>query len=93
MLQSMGASLIAQIPPGERYTDLARGWLDGVVAEVFPELLEGLRTNPARRTRDGDPGEPGQFLGQISLGVDDRWQQRSQKFSDAKWQPDARPTR
>jgi hypothetical protein len=81
----MSADLIAQIPPGERYARAARGWLDGVLTEVFPELLEGLRTRPAKG-RWGDPSEPGDIRGEITLGIDDPRPRRSQKFSDAKWQ-------
>ena len=32
MLRPLGADFVAEIPPGERYADAARGWLDGVLA-------------------------------------------------------------
>jgi hypothetical protein len=68
----MGADLIAQIPVGERYAQSARGWLDGVLTEVFPELREGLRT--------------GQFTGEIAVGTGDPRGGRYRKFSESRWQ-------
>ena len=85
VLGVIGADLIAQIPPGERYSQAARGWLAGVLAEVIPELNEGLRSRPARGRRGG-AAEPGSFFGEITLGIDNPWSARSQKFSEAKWQ-------
>jgi hypothetical protein len=83
VLEVLGADLMAQIPRGERYAVAARGWLDGVLAEVFPDLLEGLRTRSARKAGTGPGGKPGQLLGQIWLGVTDPVPRRPVKFSDA----------
>ncbi|HEX9622957.1 MAG TPA: hypothetical protein VF979_01155, partial [Streptosporangiaceae bacterium] len=68
----MGADLIAQIPLGERYAEAARGWLDGVLTEVFPGLRAGLRT--------------GQFTGEIAVGTGDPRIGRYRKFSESRWQ-------
>jgi hypothetical protein len=86
VLRGLSADLVAQIPPGERFARAARGWLGGVLAEVFPELLDGLRARPAKRARGRGPDEPGRFLGEITLEIDDGRPMRSQKFSEAKWE-------
>jgi len=57
-LQSMNAILIAEITLAEEFTATSREWLTGTLAEVFPELLEGLRTRPST-TLPSDDGRPG----------------------------------
>jgi hypothetical protein len=88
MLTSLGADLIAAIPPGGGYADAARGWLDGVLAEVFPDLLDGLWARPASRSHDdGLPvDEPGQVLGEIRLGAVSPVPRRAAVFSATSWQ-------
>lgn len=75
MLQSMHAELISEIPSQERFAELARGWLTGVLAEVFPELDEGLRTRPVVRATPAAEvdaltpwGEPGHVLARLRVG-------------------------
>ena len=88
MLESMGADLIAEIPPGERYAATAREWLDSTLREVFPDLLEGLRDRPAlRKDEPGRPvGEPGELRGELWLGVTSPVPRRGVLFSNAAWQ-------
>lgn len=85
----MFADLMAEMPPGERYADSARGWLDGVLTDLFPELREGLRTRPStqvvsKRWDDGPEGEPGQVRGEIEFGVTAR-RSRTVLFTEAAW--------
>ncbi|HVB45078.1 MAG TPA: hypothetical protein VNF47_20575 [Streptosporangiaceae bacterium] len=87
----LNAELMAEIPPGGRHAEAARGWLDGVLAEVFPDLLEGLRTRPVTRAVDrhfdtGPLGEPGQMLGEIWVGVTNPVPRRGVLYSRASWQ-------
>ncbi len=81
--------VMAELPAGERYAEAARGWLDGVLAEVFPDLLEGLRTRPSTRVInldwDDEPeGEPGQVRGEIRVGRT-AWRSRVTVFTEAAW--------
>ncbi len=91
MLVPMIADVMAEMPSGGRYEEAARGWLDGVLAEVFPDLLEGLRTRPSTRalSRDVDDrpaGEPGQIRGELWVGVTGPQSRRPALFNDATWQ-------
>lgn len=58
MLTSLGADLIAPIPPGERHAESAYGFLDGVLREVLRDLLEGLRTGPVTKANFNDDAGP-----------------------------------
>jgi hypothetical protein len=91
MLRPLGADLMAEIPPSERYADAARGWLDGVLTEVFPDLLDGLHTGavtkPVHLQFDTGPlGEPGQLLGELLVGITNPLPRRTVLFTDAAWQ-------
>jgi hypothetical protein len=84
------ADLMAEIPPGERYAEAARGWLEGVLGELFGDLREGLRTRPSTRKisrhwDDGPEGEPGQTRGELSAGAA-AWRARTVPFTEASWQ-------
>lgn len=86
----MFGDLMAEIPPGERYAEAARGWLDGVLTELFPDLREGLRTRPSTKViskhwDDGPEGEPGQVRGELELGMTAR-RSRTVLFTEAAWQ-------
>lgn len=86
----MFADLMAEIPPGERFAEAARVWLEGVLCDVFPDLREGLRTRPSTRVisrdwDDGPEGEPGQVRGEIDVGMTAR-RSRSVVFTEARWQ-------
>ncbi len=80
---------MAEMPAGERYAGAARGWIAGVLAEVFPDLLEGLRTRPStRRVRlwdDGPDGDPGQVRGELTLAAA-AGRSRTVVFTEAAWQ-------
>ena len=69
-LTSLGTDLIAAIPPHGDYAEAAHGWLAGVLAEAFPDLLDGLRTRPASRAEVANlpAGEPGQGTGRDLAG-------------------------
>lgn len=86
----MFADLMAEMPAGERYAEAARGWLDGVLEEVFPDLRDGLRTRPSTRRisrhwDDGPAGEPGQVRGELEVGMTAR-RSRMAVFTEAAWQ-------
>ncbi len=86
----MIGDLMAEIPPGERYAEAARGWFEGVLGEVFGDLREGLRTRPATRKiskhwDDGPEGEPGQVRGELETGTS-VWKSRMVVFTEASWQ-------
>jgi hypothetical protein len=86
----MFVDLMAEVPAGERYAEAARGWLDGVLEEVFPDLREGLRTRPSTRRisrhwDDGPDGEPGQFRGTLEVGMTAR-RSRMTVFTETAWQ-------
>jgi Domain of unknown function (DUF4253) len=90
VLRTLGADLIAEIPPGDRYADAARGWLDGVLTDVFPDLLQGLRsdavTKPVHRQFDTGPlGEPGQLMGELLVGVTNPLPRRTVLFTETAW--------
>jgi hypothetical protein len=87
----MHAELMAEIPPGERYAEAARGWLDGVMNVVFPDLLESLRVNPSTKTvnavnADQPWGEPGQMRGEIWVSVKTPVPRRGVPVTDRSWQ-------
>lgn len=86
----MFADLMAEMPAGERYAAAARGWLDGVLCELFPELREGLRTRPLTRVisrywDEGPEGEPGQVRGEIEVAMTPG-RPRMVVFTEAAWQ-------
>lgn len=86
----MFADLMVEMPPGDRYAEAARGWLDGVLGELFADLREGLRTRPSTRVvskhwDDGPEGEPGQVRGELEVGMTPR-RPRSVVFTEAAWQ-------
>src|ERR1700678_92391 len=86
----MIADLMAEMPAGEQYAEAARGWLDGVLREVFPDLREGLMTRPSTRVisrhwDDGPEGEPGQVRGELAVGMT-TWRSRREVFTEAAWQ-------
>src|SRR5215469_12989750 len=86
----MFADLMVEMPPGEKYAEAARGWLDGVLGELFPDLREGLRPRPSTRViskhwDDGPEGEPGQVRGELEIGMTAR-RARSVLFTEATWQ-------
>jgi hypothetical protein len=81
---------MAQMPPGDRYAEAARGWLDGVLGELFPELREGLLTRPSTRKisrhwDDGPDGEPGQVRGALTIGMTGG-RSRTAVFTKTSWQ-------
>ncbi len=87
----MVTDLMAEIPPGGKYAEAARGWLDGVLNEVFPDLLEGLRTRPSARAvsrniDDAPYGAPGDVRGEILVGANDSVRRRSVLYSEKSWQ-------
>ena len=80
---------MAEIPPGDRYAEAARSWLEGVLGELFGELREGLRANPSTRKinmhwDDGAEGEPGQTRGELRAG--NTFRARAVVFTEASWQ-------
>lgn len=69
----MHAEVITEVASAGEFAAAARGWLSGSVAEIFPELQEGLRTTPVVRSRPrrkGDLdlpwGQPGHVLGTLT---------------------------
>src|ERR1700722_17750291 len=87
----MVTDLMAEVPPGTQYAEAARGWLNGVLSEVFPDLLEGLRTRPStrpvsRNVDDAPYGAPGDVRGEILVGAHDSARRRSVLYSEKSWQ-------
>jgi hypothetical protein len=86
----MIVDLMAEMPAGDRYAEAARGWLEGVLEEMFPDLREGLRSRPSTRVinmhwDDGPEGEPGQVRGELGIGLTS-WRARTVIFTEASWQ-------
>jgi hypothetical protein len=87
----MHGALFVEVASAEEFAVVSREWLDGVMAEVFPELREGLRTRPAAALPGGAPlepwGEPGQVLGILNFGRDDPvLGMRRTAFTEKRWQ-------
>jgi hypothetical protein len=86
----MFADLMAEMPAGERYAEAARGWLEGVLGELFPDLRDGLQNRPStprisKYWDEGPEGEPGQVRGEIEVAMT-AGRSRTTVFTDAAWQ-------
>jgi hypothetical protein len=73
------------VDAGAEYNRFARRWLEGVLSEVFPAQLDGLRTRPAtHRVTTANMhlpwGEPGQVRGVL------RFPSRDAMYTPAAWQ-------
>lgn len=73
-LNTMHATLSAEIPSRDDFATASRAWLEGTLETVFPALSEGLQSRPAVRSvaRPKDDidtpwGQPGHVLGSINV--------------------------
>ena len=86
----MYIDLMARMPLGMSLAEAARGWLDGVLAEVFPDVREGLRARPSARSisthfDDRPDGDPGEVRGELEI-VRAGKRPRAILFSEVSWQ-------
>jgi hypothetical protein len=88
-LRVMYAHLIAEIPSEEEFALRAREWLAATLAEVFPELYEGLRERPVSKwpihPARGPWGQPGHVRGVRSVDRNPPGSSRSSLYSERSW--------
>jgi hypothetical protein len=90
----MHAEVVIEVASAGEFATVARGWLAGTMAEVFPELHEGLRTRPVVRSQprpkadlDLPWGQPGHVLGTLTTyRKHPAFGGREALYSDRAWQ-------
>jgi hypothetical protein len=88
-LRDMHAVLSAEITSEEVFAALSRDWLAETMAEVFPELREGLRTRPVMTVpvhpARGPWGQPGHVRGVLTIARNTPADWRDSHYSERSW--------
>jgi hypothetical protein len=93
-LHTMHAEVITEVASAGEFAAVSRGWLAGSMAEILPELHEGLRTRPVVRSQprpkadlDLPWGQAGHVLGTLTTyRKHPAFGGREVLYSDQAWQ-------